>query len=52
MPQMMPLNWFMLFSFFSTLLILFNVMNFYSSHNKMSSLYTLKKMMKSLIWKW
>nr|AVE15688.1 ATP synthase F0 subunit 8 [Hierodula chinensis] len=52
MPQMMPLNWFMLFSFFSMLLILFNVMNFYSSYNKMSSFPTLKMMTKSLIWKW
>nr|YP_009861957.1 ATP synthase F0 subunit 8 [Hierodula membranacea]ALG66341.1 ATP synthase F0 subunit 8 [Hierodula membranacea] len=52
MPQMMPLNWFMLFSLFSMLLILFNVMNFFTSYNKTSSLSTTKKLMKTLVWKW
>nr|YP_010460080.1 ATP synthase F0 subunit 8 [Hierodula zhangi]QXF68481.1 ATP synthase F0 subunit 8 [Hierodula zhangi]UUC04280.1 ATP synthase F0 subunit 8 [Hierodula zhangi] len=52
MPQMMPLNWLMLFSFFSILLIMFNVMNFYSSFNKISSFTSLKKMSTTLIWKW
>nr|YP_010460067.1 ATP synthase F0 subunit 8 [Hierodula chinensis]UUC04267.1 ATP synthase F0 subunit 8 [Hierodula chinensis]UVU19745.1 ATP synthase F0 subunit 8 [Hierodula chinensis] len=52
MPQMMPLNWLMLFLFFSILLIMFNVMNFYSTFNKTSSLTPLKKMTTTLIWKW
>nr|ASY98343.1 ATP synthase F0 subunit 8 [Pnigomantis medioconstricta] len=52
MPQMMPLNWFMLFSFFSILLIMFNVMNFFSLYNKMLSLSNTKKTTKSLTWKW
>nr|ASY98624.1 ATP synthase F0 subunit 8 [Rhombodera valida] len=52
MPQMMPLNWLMLFLFFSILLIMFNVMNFYSSFNKISLPTLLKKTTTTLIWKW
>nr|UUF67557.1 ATP synthase F0 subunit 8 [Hierodula longa] len=52
MPQMMPLNWLMLFSFFSILLIMFNVMNFYSSFNQTPSSTSSKKMTTTLTWKW
>nr|AVE15751.1 ATP synthase F0 subunit 8 [Hierodulella sp. JZ-2017] len=52
MPQMMPLNWLMLFSFFSILLILFNVMNYYTSFNSNSSRPYMKMMTKTLTWKW
>nr|ASY98265.1 ATP synthase F0 subunit 8 [Orthodera ministralis] len=52
MPQMMPLNWFMLFSFFSILLILFNVMNYYTSFNKSSLMTSTKTIKKTLNWKW
>nr|YP_009471351.1 ATP synthase F0 subunit 8 [Sibylla pretiosa]AVE15497.1 ATP synthase F0 subunit 8 [Sibylla pretiosa] len=52
MPQMMPLNWLMLFSFFSILLILFNVMNYYMSINKSTSLSSSKTTIKILTWKW
>nr|ASM82673.1 ATP synthase F0 subunit 8 [Rhombodera latipronotum]ASY98640.1 ATP synthase F0 subunit 8 [Rhombodera valida] len=52
MPQMMPLNWLMLFLFFSIMLIMFNVMNFYSSFNKISSLTSFKQKTTTLIWKW
>nr|ASY98238.1 ATP synthase F0 subunit 8 [Sphodromantis viridis] len=52
MPQMMPLNWLMLFCFFSILLILFNVMNYYTPYNKSSSLTSFKMMTKTLTWKW
>nr|ASY98103.1 ATP synthase F0 subunit 8 [Blepharopsis mendica] len=52
MPQMMPLNWLMLFSFFSILLIMFNVMNFYTSFNKSNNLKLSKTSIKSMIWKW
>nr|AVE15482.1 ATP synthase F0 subunit 8 [Hestiasula sp. JZ-2017] len=52
MPQMMPLNWLMLFIFFSTLLIMFNMVNYYTPLNKNSSKLTLKTFMKSLAWKW
>nr|UPX88580.1 ATP synthase F0 subunit 8 [Panorpa communis] len=53
MPQMAPINWLSLFIMFSIILLLFNVMNFYSylpkspdskKINKISSL--------SLNWKW
>nr|ASM82699.1 ATP synthase F0 subunit 8 [Ceratomantis saussurii] len=52
MPQMMPLNWLMLFSFFSILLIMFNVMNYYMFFNKTSSISSMKTLTKILIWKW
>nr|QXF68455.1 ATP synthase F0 subunit 8 [Asiadodis yunnanensis] len=52
MPQMMPLSWMMLFSFFSILLILFNVMNYYMPINKNTSLNPFKMSKKTLYWKW
>nr|YP_009945203.1 ATP synthase F0 subunit 8 [Hierodula longa]QOE17719.1 ATP synthase F0 subunit 8 [Hierodula longa] len=52
MPQMMPLNWLMLFTFFSILLIMFNVMNFYSSFNQTSLSTSSKKMTTTMTWKW
>nr|ASY98629.1 ATP synthase F0 subunit 8 [Iris polystictica] len=52
MPQMMPLNWFMLFMFFSTLLILFNIMNYYMTFNKPFLKPINKTSFKSLNWKW
>nr|AVE15547.1 ATP synthase F0 subunit 8 [Mantidae JZ-2017] len=53
MPQMMPLNWLTLFSFFSITLMLFNLMNFYSSFNKSTFKNNNKTMLnKNLIWKW
>nr|QRV62369.1 ATP synthase F0 subunit 8 [Boreonectes macedonicus] len=52
MPQMAPMNWLILYLFFSLIFILFNFLNYYmflsSSHinniNKFS--------MKTLNWKW
>nr|ASY98057.1 ATP synthase F0 subunit 8 [Empusa pennicornis] len=52
MPQMMPLNWLMLFSFFSMMLILFNIMNYYVPFNKALTYPTIKTSIKSMIWKW
>uniref|UniRef100_UPI003002EA25 ATP synthase F0 subunit 8 n=1 Tax=Anaxarcha sinensis TaxID=2033272 RepID=UPI003002EA25 len=52
MPQMMPLNWLMLFLFFSGLLILFNVMNYYMLINKNTPISLIKMQKKTLIWKW
>nr|ASY98672.1 ATP synthase F0 subunit 8 [Polyspilota griffinii] len=52
MPQMMPLNWLMLFSFFTILLIFFNVMNYYTSFYKASSRPCTKMSTKTLTWKW
>nr|YP_009968793.1 ATP synthase F0 subunit 8 [Arria pallida]QNC71416.1 ATP synthase F0 subunit 8 [Arria pallida] len=53
MPQMMPLNWFLLYSFFTLMLIIINMMNFYISFNKSSTKLKHKiLMMKKIIWKW
>nr|ASY98442.1 ATP synthase F0 subunit 8 [Hestiasula hoffmanni] len=52
MPQMMPLNWLMLFMFFSILLILFNIMNYYIFINKNSFKIKPKMFMKIMTWKW
>nr|YP_010598385.1 ATP synthase F0 subunit 8 [Cilnia humeralis]UIX55329.1 ATP synthase F0 subunit 8 [Cilnia humeralis] len=52
MPQMMPLNWLMLFSFFSILLILFNIINYYSPYNKISLKMSKKLTYKTMNWKW
>nr|ASY98504.1 ATP synthase F0 subunit 8 [Acromantis hesione] len=49
---MMPLNWFMLFTFFSILLMLFNILNYYAPYNKSVSLSSKKPSIKTLIWKW
>uniref|UniRef100_UPI0030017E87 ATP synthase F0 subunit 8 n=1 Tax=Arria brevifrons TaxID=2908858 RepID=UPI0030017E87 len=54
MPQMMPLNWFILYSFFTLMLITFNMMNFYISFNKLSSKFNHKLTItiKKNFWKW
>nr|YP_010598411.1 ATP synthase F0 subunit 8 [Deroplatys truncata]UIX55355.1 ATP synthase F0 subunit 8 [Deroplatys truncata] len=51
MPQMMPLNWLILFYIFSTSLIFFNVMNFFMFSHKIP-LTSNKILLKTLIWKW
>nr|ASM82751.1 ATP synthase F0 subunit 8 [Hestiasula sp. FS-2017] len=52
MPQMMPLNWLMLFTFFSFLMISFNMMNYYIFINK--NMFKIKPKMTTKImnWKW
>nr|YP_009740904.1 ATP synthase F0 subunit 8 [Euthystira luteifemora]QID03918.1 ATP synthase F0 subunit 8 [Euthystira luteifemora] len=52
MPQMSPIMWFSLFVFFSTTMILFNQMIFFSY--KPNIIKIMKKSMKSnnIIWKW
>nr|WRO45250.1 ATP synthase F0 subunit 8 [Majangella moultoni] len=52
MPQMMPLNWLLLFLFFSILLIMFNIANYYMPVNKSTSLLPTKLSIKTLNWKW
>nr|WRO45263.1 ATP synthase F0 subunit 8 [Odontomantis sp.] len=52
MPQMMPLNWLTLFMFFSILMILFNVMNYYMSNNKSYLISPIKNKIKTINWKW
>nr|YP_009544241.1 ATP synthase F0 subunit 8 [Roisinitermes ebogoensis]AYO45649.1 ATP synthase F0 subunit 8 [Roisinitermes ebogoensis]URX52854.1 ATP synthase F0 subunit 8 [Roisinitermes ebogoensis] len=52
MPQMMPMGWVILFIMFSTTLIIFASMNYYTWIPK--SKYTLKKTVtkNSINWKW
>nr|YP_010502852.1 ATP synthase F0 subunit 8 [Parasphendale agrionina]UXD78616.1 ATP synthase F0 subunit 8 [Parasphendale agrionina] len=52
MPQMSPMNWLMLFTFFSTLLIIYNIMNYYSPYNKFTYKMTSKLPSKYIFWKW
>nr|ASY98255.1 ATP synthase F0 subunit 8 [Pseudogalepsus sp. JZ-2017] len=52
MPQMMPLNWILLFMFFSIVLIMFNIMNYYMHFNKFSSKMPFSQKFKTLYWKW
>nr|UUF67479.1 ATP synthase F0 subunit 8 [Statilia sp.] len=52
MPQMMPLNWMMLFSFFSIMLIMFNIMNYYTPFNKTTFMSSSNPAKKTLTWKW
>uniref|UniRef100_UPI00300175B8 ATP synthase F0 subunit 8 n=1 Tax=Arria pura TaxID=2908859 RepID=UPI00300175B8 len=52
MPQMMPLNWFLLYTFFTLLMIMINVMNFYISFNMSPIKLKYKTMVKKIIWKW
>nr|AVN67734.1 ATP synthase F0 subunit 8 [Eurycotis opaca] len=52
MPQMMPLSWSLLFMFFSTMFLLFNLINYFS-YIPIKTL-TEKKMIniKIMNWKW
>nr|ASY98212.1 ATP synthase F0 subunit 8 [Pseudovates chlorophaea] len=52
MPQMMPMNWLMFLLFFFIMLILFNIMNYYTPFKKMSHMYMFKMTNKTLNWKW
>nr|AND97187.1 ATP synthase F0 subunit 8 [Statilia sp. FY-2016a] len=52
MPQMMPLNWMMLFSFFSIMLIMFSIMNYYTPFNKATCMSSSNPTKKILTWKW
>nr|QWB85641.1 ATP synthase F0 subunit 8 [Tragosoma depsarium] len=51
MPQMAPLNWLTLFVYFSFILIIFNVMNFFSFNYSIekSKLFKVKSLFN---WKW
>nr|YP_010166702.1 ATP synthase F0 subunit 8 [Nectoporus subrotundus]QRV62793.1 ATP synthase F0 subunit 8 [Nectoporus subrotundus] len=52
MPQMAPMNWLMLYMFFSVIFILFNFMNYYMflTLKHLSSSKNLSK--KFYSWKW
>nr|ASY98199.1 ATP synthase F0 subunit 8 [Toxodera hauseri] len=52
MPQMMPLNWLMLFAFFVMFLFLLNILNYYTVFNKSTSKISQKPGYKTLNWKW
>nr|URX52997.1 ATP synthase F0 subunit 8 [Glyptotermes sp. 8 AB-2022a]URX53010.1 ATP synthase F0 subunit 8 [Glyptotermes sp. 8 AB-2022a] len=52
MPQMMPLSWITLFIMFSTALIIFSTMNYYSYIPKTKTTKMNKIITKKLNWKW
>nr|YP_010852811.1 ATP synthase F0 subunit 8 [Graphium cloanthus]WGL40230.1 ATP synthase F0 subunit 8 [Graphium cloanthus] len=54
MPQMMPINWIMMFIYFILTFILFNIMNYYIFYPKnKNNLFPLTKILKkNLNWKW
>nr|AVE15622.1 ATP synthase F0 subunit 8 [Caliris sp. JZ-2017] len=52
MPQMMPLNWFLLFLMFSMLMIMFNMINYFSMFHLKKNKITLKPSFNTLYWKW
>nr|AND96020.1 ATP synthase F0 subunit 8 [Onthophagus carbonarius] len=51
MPQMAPINWLMLLFYFSMIFMMFNVMNYYS-FNYNIKMFSFKKKIKNLNWKW
>nr|AQM40009.1 ATP synthase F0 subunit 8 [Tettigonia chinensis] len=53
MPQMMPMNWLILFILFSFTLTLFSIMNYYIfNYNTMPTTLMETPNPKSLNWKW
>nr|AFU50272.1 ATP synthase F0 subunit 8 [Stenurella nigra]ARH54666.1 ATP synthase F0 subunit 8 [Stenurella nigra] len=51
MPQMAPLNWLMLFIFFTLIFFLYNSLNYYIFNYKIN-LKSQKKNKISFYWKW
>nr|ALO76851.1 ATP synthase F0 subunit 8 [Timarcha goettingensis] len=51
MPQMMPLNWLILFIYFIMVFLMFNILNFYSFIYKIKLSDNLKNKIK-FNWKW
>nr|URX54529.1 ATP synthase F0 subunit 8 [Incisitermes snyderi] len=52
MPQMMPLSWLMLFLTFSTTLILFSTMNYYTTTSKTKTSVKTEVLTTNMNWKW
>nr|QRM17300.1 ATP synthase F0 subunit 8 [Cordylepherus sp. YY-2021] len=52
MPQMSPLNWLILFIFFSLIFIFINMLNYFILNYKYSKKNNLKKINNKLNWKW
>nr|YP_010500023.1 ATP synthase F0 subunit 8 [Adiscus speciosus]UWV18187.1 ATP synthase F0 subunit 8 [Adiscus speciosus] len=51
MPQMAPINWLLMFTLFSALLLIWNNMNFFYKINKPQSISSLKKNISNS-WMW
>nr|QNP10113.1 ATP synthase F0 subunit 8 [Ochthebius colveranus] len=52
MPQMMPLNWLMLFFFFSLVFMMINSLNYFSFLYQYPSKKSLNFKMLKINWKW
>nr|AFQ62146.1 ATP synthase F0 subunit 8 [Noteridae sp. MJTNT-2012] len=53
MPQMAPMNWYILFIMFIIILIMFNVINFYMSiPTPKTSTSQTRQENKTTLWKW
>nr|YP_010586228.1 ATP synthase F0 subunit 8 [Himalopsyche eos]UZZ43990.1 ATP synthase F0 subunit 8 [Himalopsyche eos] len=52
MPQMMPMNWIMLFLFFIIIFIMFNMMNFCLINYNFSNLKSKNIIKFPMNWKW
>nr|AND96318.1 ATP synthase F0 subunit 8 [Onitis falcatus] len=51
MPQMAPMNWLMLFFYFSIVFMIFNVKNYYAFNYKIK-FYKFIKKINQVNWKW
>nr|YP_010326898.1 ATP synthase F0 subunit 8 [Eligma narcissus]UNP54148.1 ATP synthase F0 subunit 8 [Eligma narcissus] len=54
MPQMMPINWILLFFYFLMIFILFNILNYYIFNIKPqnNNMKMNKNNVKNFYWKW
>nr|AMW67804.1 ATP synthase F0 subunit 8 [Sisyra nigra] len=52
MPQMAPISWFTLFLYFTMIMILFSIMNYYTFYFNLPSKKTETLNSLSLSWKW
>nr|YP_009409206.1 ATP synthase F0 subunit 8 [Archichauliodes deceptor]AOX48539.1 ATP synthase F0 subunit 8 [Archichauliodes deceptor] len=52
MPQMSPLNWLILFLFFSMIFIIFNILNYFILNYSNPSMTEKSFSFKPLNWKW
>nr|YP_006504042.1 ATP synthase F0 subunit 8 [Cryptocercus relictus]AFM92542.1 ATP synthase F0 subunit 8 [Cryptocercus relictus] len=52
MPQMMPMSWTILFMFFSTTFMMFNLMNYFMYNPTKKKEMTKKIKTMEKIWKW
>nr|UFZ13232.1 ATP synthase F0 subunit 8 [Orohermes crepusculus] len=52
MPQMAPINWLILFVFFSCMLIIFNIFNYFIINPDPLKNNSTPMIVKSMTWKW